>query len=330
MNEQTSRAKGAAPKGRKTLSKLLIITVAVGLAACSRTNISSPSSTSVVDVTTAPSATASSTPAASATPNTPVVPVKTGDDMSHAFGISDLQGSRILIISPDDDPPEESDDAITGINRAIGDKGHVLTVRFQGTQSRDDKSSGRDVSDNFAHLAGYVYQVVDGKAKPDETYYLVNDINLNPNALLPLQTPDSAAAPTTDATILALKSTDGREVKTAWLLGQIGDGKELYLVRYADKGDQLLAALVFRTGDRISDVEYPAKLQGSTAWRVDDGGELTPAMFTFLLAAQSDKGTLIGLNWLGAEGVNSFFLEDTGELELQKLDIESNRYTQVN
>ncbi|QQZ59420.1 hypothetical protein JI735_22565 [Paenibacillus sonchi] len=43
-----------------------------------------------------------------------------------------------------------------------------------------------------------------------------------------------------------------------------------------------------------------------SVWRVDDGGEITSGMFSLLFAARTANGVALGVNWRGAEGVNSF------------------------
>lgn len=58
-------------------------------------------------------------------------------------------------------------------------------------------------------------------------------------------------------------------------------------------------------------MDYPAVIQGDeySVWRVDDGGEVMPEMFSILFAAETLNGPLLGLNWWGSEGVNTFFLK---------------------
>ncbi|MNF16023.1 hypothetical protein D3C80_2188730 [compost metagenome] len=49
-------------------------------------------------------------------------------------------------------------------------------------------------------------------------------------------------------------------------------------------------------------------------------------MFSLLFAARTADRLLIGINWLGAEGINSFFLAQRGE-SFKELDIQYSRYT---
>ncbi|MNN96108.1 hypothetical protein D3C81_2150390 [compost metagenome] len=62
-----------------------------------------------------------------------------------------------------------------------------------------------------------------------------------------------------------------------------------------------------------------------SAWRVDDGGEVTPEMFSFLFAAHTSNGFLVGMEWAGAEGRNAFILSQTDKVVIE-LEAKGARY----
>lgn len=90
----------------------------------------------------------------------------------------------------------------------------------------------------------------------------------------------------------------------------------------------MLFSLVVEDGGKLKFVDYPAVVQEDeySVWRVDDGGEVMPEMFSLLFAAETTDGLLLGLNWWGAEGINSFFLSRKGDA-FKELDIQYSRYT---
>ncbi|MNI97403.1 hypothetical protein D3C73_1560490 [compost metagenome] len=90
----------------------------------------------------------------------------------------------------------------------------------------------------------------------------------------------------------------------------------------------MLFSLVLREGNELSFMDYPAEIKDDaySVWRVDDGGEVTPDMFSLLFAAKTANGLALGLEWWGAEGVNSFFLLQQGA-GIKEMDIQYGRYT---
>ncbi|MNH90501.1 hypothetical protein D3C73_430430 [compost metagenome] len=71
--------------------------------------------------------------------------------------------------------------------------------------------------------------------------------------------------------------------------------------------------------------DYVADYDPNSTWRVDDGGEVTPDMFSFLFAASTKNGLLLGMEWAGPEGKNAFFLNQTDKA-LVELEIKGGRY----
>jgi hypothetical protein len=90
----------------------------------------------------------------------------------------------------------------------------------------------------------------------------------------------------------------------------------------------MLFSLVMQDKDVLNFMDYPAVIQGDeySVWRVDDGGEVRPEMFSILFAAETSEGPLFGMNWWGAEGVNTFFLHKEGD-SFKEMDIQYGRYT---
>ncbi|MNC24083.1 hypothetical protein D3C75_721250 [compost metagenome] len=219
------------------------------------------------------------------------------------------------------------------LNTAVGNNGQVLSVALEKWQPGSADSNGRDMANNFANLSGYVFTVEDGRAASDETYYLASSAEFNRASLLALKpsadNPQQLGAnDPVRQQILALKQ---RDIQSAWKLADLSDRPEdlhLYVVQFVKQDKNLLFSLVLQKGPELSFMDYPAVVQDdeSSGWRVDDGGEITPGMFSLLFAARTANGVLLGVNWWGAEGVNSFFLLQQGA-GFKEMDISYGRYT---
>ncbi|KAI7253430.1 hypothetical protein KC345_g11374, partial [Hortaea werneckii] len=206
----------------------------------------------------------------------------------------------------------------------------VLTVKFEKWQAGSDNSNGRELANNIANLPGYLYTVENGAAEPDETYYLADSAIFPPDSLLKVQPAGAETQPLAagDPVRKSIAAAKQREIQSAWKLAGLSPERELYLVQFVRQDKDMLFSLVLWEDGKLSFKDYPAVIQNDeySVWRIDDGGEVSPQMFSLLFAAQSADGLLLGLNWWGAEGVNSFFLSQTGNA-FKELDIQYGRYT---
>lgn len=242
------------------------------------------------------------------------------------FGFADETGSHILVTTQE----EGSGEQMESLNTAIGNGGQVLAVKFEKRQAGSENSNGRELANNFANLAGFVYTIESGAAKPDETYYLADSALFPPAALLELQPADPAAPQLAagDPVRKSIAAVKHREIQSAWKLADLAQIRELYLIQFTRQDKDMLFSLVLNEDGKLSFMDYPAVIENDeySVWRVDDGGEMRREMFSLLFAAQSADGLLLGLNWWGAEGVNSFFLLQQGNA-FKELEIQYGRYT---
>lgn len=248
------------------------------------------------------------------------------DKLQNTFGFADTEGQHILVTREDDSEIEN----MISLNTALGNNGQTLAVTFERWQPGGENSTGRESAHNFANLQGYVYKVDGGSAAPDETYYLANSAEFKMQALLtvhPAQS-DRAKLNADEAARKRIAAAKQREVKAAWKLADLPPGRGLYLVQFVRQDNNMLFSLIVEDGGQLMFMDYPAVIQGDeySVWRVDDGGEVMPEMFSLLFAAETENGLLLGLNWWGAEGVNSFFLSQDGD-SFKELDIHYGRYT---
>lgn len=283
-------------------------------------------SPSPVPQQTAVPQTAEPTAAAAGTESPPLAAFLDPAKLQPVFGFADETGSHILVTSQEDGSGKQME----SLNTAIGNGGQVLAVKFEKRQAGSENSNGRELANNFANLAGWVYTVEGGAAKPDDTYYLADSARFPPAALLELQPADPAAPQLAagDPVRKSIAAVKHREIQSAWKLADLAQNRELYLVQFTRQDKDMLFSLILNEDGKLSFMDYPAVIENDeySVWRVDDGGEIRPEMFSLLFAAQSADGLLLGLNWWGAEGVNSFFLLQQGNA-FKELEIQYGRYT---
>lgn len=243
---------------------------------------------------------------------------KLGQEAS--FGYADETG-RLLILEPDAAAAASNPDMITV---AVGEGGERLTIKHVGTQQGDDQDNGRQTSYNFTHRAGALYEVIDGHAVPNETYLLLDGKSLPQAALLKVEFITDQAVE--EQRVQQLAAAKSRKVKQAWRLATIAENQTLYLIQFEREQDSMLASLALEDNGQWVFMDYPATYNESGTWRVDDGGQVVPDMFSVLLAARTAEGMVLGMKWLGAEGENVLFLSQRPG-QLIQLDLSYGRYT---
>ncbi|MEK4350103.1 hypothetical protein MKX41_04610 [Paenibacillus sp. FSL R5-0475] len=242
------------------------------------------------------------------------------------FGFADAEGRNILVTGHE----KGLDQEMAQLNEAIGDQGNVLKVKFIKWQDGTENSNGREMAHNFVNLAGYLFTVEEASATPDETYYLTDQTDFKVDALLPIESLEGQEALSTveESVRQRIVDTKKREIQKIWKLADLSTDRQLYLVQFVRLDQNMLFSLVWKEKDEFTFMDYPAVIQGDeySVWRVDDGGEVMPEMFSILFAADTSEGPLLGLNWWGSEGVNTFFLKGEGD-SFKEMDIQYGRYT---
>jgi len=196
---------------------------------------------------------------------------------------------------------------------AIGQAGKLLTVRYSGKQQATSEDDGRQTVHNFNNQAGQLYEVTEGPAEPNETYFIIPKSQFPAEALLTIQRVNPQDGGADQEKLQEIKESKGREVEQAWPLIELPDGKSVFLVQFVRQGDDMLASLAMKDGDTWLYHDYPATYDPYSTWRVDDGGEVRPELFNFLFAAKSASGLVLGVQWMGAEGENVSLLSVTDQ-----------------
>jgi hypothetical protein len=248
------------------------------------------------------------------------VPAQLGENMlTNTFGFADNEGKFIVTI----EPPTVNSDSVEEMNKAIGDDGQVLFIKYVKHQLKTDQDNGRQTANNFNHVEGDLFEVVEGTASPDGSYYLVNDRMFNIQSLLKIRPvePQDPPALIKDEIMKARNRT----IDHSWLIAEVGEESQIFLVQYERQEDRMLACLVVKAGDKWIFMDYPANYDEISTWRVDDQGEISPDMFSFLFAARSASGIILGVKWMGAEGEDINVIKQSAS-RFVETDIGSGRY----
>jgi hypothetical protein len=240
------------------------------------------------------------------------------DALTNLFGFTNETAKYIILAGN-----LEEGQSIGAINKAIGENGNILTIKYLRTQEKNEKDNGRLTAQNFDNLAGYIFEITQGTAKQNETYYLIND-KFNAKSILDSQKGNQAEIDA--AAKEEIEKIKGRKVKSSWEIGVVGSEKTIYLILFERENDDMLASIVMKTPTKLVFKDYPAKYNESSTWRVDDGGSIYPDLFSILFASQTESGIVLGIKWAGAEGeVTNLFIENGDKFE--DLNIGTSRYT---
>lgn len=240
------------------------------------------------------------------------------DKLGRLFGFTNESGGLILMPGG---LPEAAN--MADVNRAVGENGNILTIKYLKEQKRNENDNGRFTAQNFDNLEGYVFEIIQGAAKGNETYYLVNEGELNTKAVLKSREGDHSEIDT--AARAEIEKVKSRKIRSSWEIGKIDPDKTIYLILFEREGEDMLASIVMKAPDKIVFKDYPAKYDASSTWRVDDGGTVYPNMFNILFAAKTENGMLLGLKWTAFEGENTVLLRENDGV-FEELDIEASRY----
>ena len=243
----------------------LIVLLALAVAGCAGGNDSGGTGSG-------PSASApQATPTESAVPETggasvppspseatePPMAVLNPESLSGLFGFADEQGTRLMALTDGMEPETAGAGELESYRLAIGEGGgQTLRIRYEKHQTRTEQDNGRQSSYNFDNMEGDIYTIEEGKATPNESYFLVTEEQFDVQALIPLK--PSADRELPDEAAKKIAEAKGRAIEQGWLLAHAQDGQRIYAVQYQRQGDDMLASLVWEDGERLVFLDYPA------------------------------------------------------------------------
>ena len=155
------------------------------------------------------------------------------------------------------------------------------------------------------------------------SYFLCNSDIINQDNLLATVSTGTVALDAETKT--QIEDIKGRNVQEGWIIDEYSNGSLILIVVFEPEGNNLLMSIGLKTADGIKFKDYPVVSNGQSAWRVDDGGNIDPKLFSILFAAPTNEGLLIVVSWAGAEGENILLLLEKDDA-LDLLPWEVSRY----
>lgn len=253
---------------------------------------------------------------------------------SIAVGCDD--GRQMLIVSETDE-----DDVFAGIRpdsiTTCFHNGRLYPVRYVGKQKRSDESTGRETTQNFRNLGGYVYELISDRLPLTEDEEYMYYVSLSDRkfagdfSVVEMQhytarndegniIYDDYALRRMEQTRGDLAKRYGRKIKTVEVVAATSDGEYfVYSVQFENKGTQALGLVAIETPEGYSILEEPAEYNEISTWRADDEGSYY-APYVAGLFRKYDGSLLILLERFGEEGANFEFYVAHEDGKLKRYD----------
>jgi hypothetical protein len=258
------------------------------------------------------------------------------DPANVAFGYTDKTGSKLLML------PEQPGSTISipeararAMVRAVCSEGREFPIRYVKFQNRTAANSGRQDAESLADTEGYLDEIVQGQAAPDDTCLLVPAGYLEAFPILRNEfpkadrdmrgneynrrraeasihkrifdlTPFQSLSEYAKQTVSRIEKEKGRTARIYWPLYRIGASQEIGAVEFNAMGDSLLGSLVLVETARLSFFDMPASLKKGRevggCWRVDDDCQFNYAEMEVPAVLGIPGRQLVFFTSRGAEG----------------------------
>ena len=212
-----------------------------------------------------------------------------------SFALPDPTGARLIAVGGIPDAEN--------VHQAFCGGSASLPVRFDHKQAGRKENNGRQTPSRFNDLPGDVFHMVAGSAGATASCFLAGS-RWTPDATL-LRIDSREHGANCGATVQEhLAAVKGRAVVRCFLLGRFEDDGQVLLAEFARIGNDALASVVVRSGDRLMFGDYTAEFrgEGQDLWRVDDGGKLSAEGFDLIFLASQRGQYDLGVSWAATEG----------------------------
>jgi len=181
----------------------------------------------------------------------------------------------------------------------------ITSIDFSGTKPESESSNGRQTSNNFSNNGGTFFSIKE-QIKEGDFALIVNQKFIDQNQILPFKKMDKA----TDEQIkLKIAKQYNRKISQSSTLAELNNKAHINITLLEVKNDSALAVLTYLDNDQLITLDFPAKYDEMSTWRVDDGGVFDFENLQLLSIFQSDKSIKIATVFWGAEGYNLNFYE---------------------
>ncbi|MCE3229009.1 MAG: hypothetical protein K0S32_3560 [Bacteroidetes bacterium] len=228
---------------------------------------------------------------------------ETGSVTGIEFAFCNEAGTQLLALADSLADP-------SSLTKSFSDERKLIPVSFVKKRIADKEDNGRQTYYNFEKCGGYFFETTSGKVSHDSSNVLLSEKFLKERKLVSLVPNNSTNIP--GPLRMRIEQSKARKIKKFKCLGQIDNASCFYIIEFERKKDSCLAALVYINKEKFVWLNFPAKYNDISVWRVDDGGEFGVDYYN-LLTVFEYKGIIeIVVDWIGAEGFSIEFLREKG------------------
>ncbi|MBC7863602.1 MAG: hypothetical protein IAF38_11540 [Bacteroidia bacterium] len=242
-------------------------------------------------------------------------------DLGIEFGFCNSKGDKVLLMSEDSLLKAAKFTKLVSYNYLLDD------IKFVGRKKPTEQDNDRQTEYNFENCGGYLYDLKNETATPENSQVLLTENFLSNRKILPEIVEKYNTADLTKLKgelRMRIEKDKGRKIKKSLRIRRTGE-QEIYLVEFALKKDSALAVLVYLNKSKFIYLDFSAKFDATSTWRVDDGGDFGMDYFKVLAVFECDGKIEIVTDWHGAEGVvTTYYREENGKFVEVKTE---SRYT---
>lgn len=181
----------------------------------------------------------------------------------------------------------------------------ITPIDFSVTKPESESSNGRQTSHNFSNNGGTFFSLKE-QIKEGDFALIVNQKFIDQNQILPFKKINKE---TNEQIKLKIAKQYNRKISQSSTLAELNNKAQINITLFEVKNDSALAVLTYLHNDQLITLDFPAKYDEMSTWRVDDGGVFDFENLQLLSIFQSDKSIKIATVFWGAEGYNLNFYE---------------------
>lgn len=181
----------------------------------------------------------------------------------------------------------------------------IISIGFSGTKAESELSNGRQTSNNFSNNGGNFFSIKE-QIKEGDFALLVDQKFLDHNRILPFQKTNKESE---EQIKTKLSQQYNRRITQSSTIAELENGAQINITLFDIKNDSALAILSYVHNNQITTLDFPAKYDEMSTWRVDDGGIFDFESLQVLSIFTSDQSIKLATVFWGAEGYNLNFYE---------------------
>lgn len=222
------------------------------------------------------------------------------------FAISNENGSKV-ILKGDKDP--YAPDFVYAI---LDSK--VFPIRYEKYQNATEEDNSRDAYYNFDNMAGNVFRVTEGKlGKELWTTIVLADSNFMAQYEVVKYKTMGSFNKMPQKLVSKFENRYGRKVTTSFM--DVGfDGRKFVGVQFENRETDALAVMAIVSDDNeiLATIDFPAKYDEMSTWRVDDGGEFGFYGITSILKDRNDGSYICVVESSAPESILTCLMRQKG------------------